>query len=169
MLKLLFLFVAIPAIELALLIEVGSRVGTLATLAIIVGTGALGAALARAQGLSVVATIRDEMNQGRMPTGPILNGVIILLAAVVLMTPGFLTDLFGFLCLIPATRRLITTAIRSRVEAAIRSGQAGIYVHVEAPVHPSDRPSDHPSDRHDQGQPVIDVTPTSDPHDRGGR
>jgi len=151
-LTLLILFVAIPAVELALLIEVGARIGTLATLGLILATGVLGASLARWQGLAVLATIRRELEHGRVPAGPIMDGVIILIAAAVLMTPGLLTDAFGVLCLAPATRRLIKAALRARFEAAMRTGQARVHVHVDG-THPRDAPR----------PPVIDVTPGRDP------
>lgn len=148
MATLLLLFIVVPAAELALLIEVGSRIGTLPTLALILGTGILGASLARWQGLAVLATIRQELQQGRVPAGPIVDGVIILIAAAVLITPGLLTDAFGFLCLIPVTRRLIKSALRARFEAAVRSGRASVQVHVDRPGH-----------RDEPEPPVIDVTP----------
>lgn len=151
MLKLLALFVVVPAIELALLIEVGSRIGTLATLLLIVATGVLGASLARWQGLGVLATVRAELDRGEMPTGAIVDGVIILIAAAVLMTPGLLTDVFGFLCLVPLTRQLIKRSLWKRVEGAVREGRVGVSAQGPYP---------HPPD--------IDVTPGR-PEDRGTR
>ncbi len=148
MLKLLALFVLVPAVELVLLIDVGSRIGTFATLALIVATGMLGAALARWQGLGVLATIRAEIDRGQMPTRAILDGVIILIAAAVLMTPGLITDAFGFLCLVPLTRRLITRSLWKRVEGVLRDGGANVYVHTNGPAS-RPRPD----------QPDIDVTP----------
>ncbi len=107
MIKILALFIILPAIELAVLIEVGRHIGILATLALIVTTGVLGAYLARSQGLAVLRQMRVETAAGRLPAEPLVDGVIILLAGAVLLTPGFLTDIAGFLCLIPAFRRMV--------------------------------------------------------------
>ena len=107
MAKLLMLFILVPATELVLLIEVGSRIGTVNTVLIIVATGVLGVSLASRQGLGVLRQIQAETAVGRMPGGAIVDGLLILIAGIVLMTPGLLTDIAGFLCLIPATRRAI--------------------------------------------------------------
>jgi UPF0716 protein FxsA len=107
MIKILALFIILPAVELAVLIEVGRHIGILATLALIVTTGVLGAYLARSQGLAVLRQMRVETAAGRLPAEPLVDGVIILLAGAVLLTPGFLTDIAGFLCLIPAFRRMV--------------------------------------------------------------
>lgn len=107
MIKILALFIILPAVELAVLIEVGRHIGILATLALIVTTGVLGAYLARSQGLAVLRQMRVETAAGRLPAEPLVDGVIILLAGAVLLTPGFLTDISGFLCLIPAFRRMV--------------------------------------------------------------
>ena len=104
---LLVLFIAVPVVELALLIEIGQRVGTVGTIGLIMGTGIVGAALARQQGISTLARLRADLDAGRWPAEPIVDGVLILVAAAVLITPGVLTDLAGFLCLVPACRQLL--------------------------------------------------------------
>ena len=106
-LKLLLLFILVPLVELSLLIEIGRLIGTLNTLTIVVCTGILGAFLARHEGLGVLYQIRTELASGRLPASQIVDGVIILLAGAVLITPGVLTDALGFLCLIPASRNVI--------------------------------------------------------------
>jgi UPF0716 protein FxsA len=113
---LLALFIIVPLVELALLLEVGRRLGTVPTLGIIILTGVVGAALARQQGLGVIRRIRREVSEGRVPGSAIVDGAMILVAGALLMTPGLLTDVFGFLCLIPATRRLIRQAAWRRLE-----------------------------------------------------
>ncbi len=125
---LLLLFIVVPVVELALLIQLGQVVGLAATLALIVFTGALGAWLARRQGLAVLRQVQGEMADGRIPAGPIVDGVIILLAAAVLMTPGVLTDLCGFLCLVPAFRRWLKGVLRRRFEVAVRQGGPAVSV-----------------------------------------
>ena len=124
--RLLLLFIAVPAVELILLIEIGQRVGTLATIGLIMGTGIVGALLARQQGISTFARFRKDLDDGRLPAEPIVDGVLILVAAAVLITPGVLTDLVGFLCLVPACRRLIKRSLKRRFERALRVGTVGV-------------------------------------------
>ncbi|MFQ5896876.1 MAG: FxsA family protein [Candidatus Methylomirabilia bacterium] len=129
MVRLLLLFISVPAVELASLIELGRQIGTLATLGLIGVTGMLGAFLARRQGLGVLRQVRAEMAAGRLPAGSIVDGIIILLAGALLITPGILTDAVGFLCLIPASRKIIKTALWRRLERAVRDGQVRVSVH----------------------------------------
>ena len=114
-----------PAVELILLIEIGQRIGPLATIGLIMGTGIVGASLARQQGVSTIARLRRDLEGGRLPAEPIVDGVLILVAGAVLITPGVLTDLFGFLLLIPACRRLVKRSLKRRFERAVRAGTAG--------------------------------------------
>ena len=123
---LLFLFIVLPALELALLLEVGSRIGTLTTLGLIALTGVIGASLARWQGFSVLRRLQSEAAQGRLPAGPIADGVLILVAGALLITPGLLTDAFGFALLVPAFRELIKLTVWRRVDRAITEGRAHI-------------------------------------------
>lgn len=127
---LLLLFIVLPATELALLIEVGRRIGTGPTLALIVTTGILGATLARRQGLGVLRAIQIETAAGRLPAAQLIDGLIILVASALLVTPGILTDAFGFLCLVPAFRALLRASARRRFEQAVREGRV-VAVHWE--------------------------------------
>ncbi len=136
MTRLLFLFVALPAAELALLIELGMRVGTGATLALIVATGIVGASLARRQGLSVLRVVQRETAAGRLPASTLVDGVIILLASALLVTPGVLTDAFGFLCLVPAFRRLVKRKLLRRLERAAREGRVQVHLSGDDPWGP---------------------------------
>ena len=130
MARLLFLFIAVPIAELFLLIEIGRRVGTAATLGLIVSTGILGAWLARRQGLGVLRRMQEQTAAGALPASEIVDGVLILVAAAVLMTPGVLTDAFGFLCLVPAFRSMLKRYLRRRFERAVRSGRMSVSVDV---------------------------------------
>lgn len=138
--KLLLLFILVPAIELILLIEIGQVIGTIPTIALIVFTGILGAFLARRQGIQVLSRLRSELQAGQLPTGSIVDGVIVLIAGAFLMTPGILTDALGFLGLIPATRRVIKTVIWSRMERAMRNGQ--IFTTTDHSRHDQEKPED---------------------------
>jgi len=133
---LLLLFVLVPAVELALLIELGSRIGTLATLAIIAGTGIAGAFIARRQGLGVLQRLQQETNEGRLPADPLIDGAFLLVAGALLVTPGVLTDVVGFLCLVSRFRRLVRRGLRRRLEKAVREGRVELHVSPMDPWGP---------------------------------
>ncbi len=116
------LFVGLPLIELWVLLLVGSRIGWLPTIVLVVVTGVIGASLARAQGLQTVAAIQRDMAAGVMPAPRLMDGVMILLAGAMLITPGILTDIFGFLLLVPATRQMIRNYLRIKLEQKLREG-----------------------------------------------
>ena len=103
--RLLLLFVFLPMIELYLLIMLGARIGPMPTIGLIVLTGVIGASLARQQGISTLAKIQNELKQGRAPTQELVEGAMIVVGGLVLLTPGILTDLFGFSMMIPGIRR----------------------------------------------------------------
>lgn len=104
--KLFLLFTIIPVVELALLIKLGSAIGVAPTIAIVVITGITGAWLARTQGFGLLASIRRKMNQGEFPADEMIEGLMVLAAGLVLITPGLMTDITGFLLLLPATRKV---------------------------------------------------------------
>ncbi len=124
--RLLLLFTIVPFVELIVLIEVGKRIGTMSTLAIIILTGVLGASLARVQGFLVFARIRDDLNMGKLPANSLLDGLLILIGAIVLLTPGFITDILGFLLLFPATRVLLRDPLQQYFRRKI-SGSKQFY------------------------------------------
>ncbi len=118
--KLLVLFIALPLAEIVLLIEIGSRIGTLATLAILVLTAVLGASLAHREGLKVLWRIQEKMAQGIMPDEELIDGVLILAAGIVLLTPGLLTDAAGLLLLMPGSRLALKRWLRDRFSQRIQ-------------------------------------------------
>lgn len=121
-LRLLALFLLIPLAELALLIEVGRRIGTGPTLAIIVVTAVAGAWLTRQQGMAVLRDIRRQLHAGEVPASRLVDGLPILIAGVVLLTPGLLTDAAGFFLLIPGGRAVVKAWLRRKFEYWIASG-----------------------------------------------
>lgn len=128
--RLMLLFILVPALELVLLIEIGSRIGTLSTLALILVTGVVGAQLAGRQGLDVLRRIQRETSEGRLPAVSLIDGAFILIAGALLVTPGILTDVAGLLCLVPAFRRSLGQALRRRFEQAVREGRIRVE-HVQ--------------------------------------
>ena len=111
--------IALPMLELALLIKTGQVVGLWPTLAMVVGAGVLGAVIMSRQGMSVARRTREAIAQGRPPVGPVLDGAFLLLAGALLITPGFLTDVMALALLIPPIRRKVGRwCVRRLVERA---------------------------------------------------
>ncbi len=123
MLKLLLAFTIIPIIEIYLLIEIGSIFGALTAITLVILTGFLGAFMARMQGLQTLFRIQESLREGRMPSGELLDALLIVIAGVVLLTPGFLTDSAGFLLLIPTTRNSIISWLQRQIELRYMSNR----------------------------------------------
>ena len=123
LLKLFLAFTIIPIIEIYLLIEIGSMFGALTAVTLVILTGFLGAFLARMQGMQTLYRIQESLREGRMPSGELLDALLIVIAGLVLLTPGFLTDSAGFLLLIPATRNFIKYWLRRQIELRYMSNR----------------------------------------------
>jgi UPF0716 protein FxsA len=117
--RLLILFTAVPLIELYILIKAGARIGALSTIAIVILTGIVGAYLAKLEGLSVISKIRLSVHDGIFPGDELFDGILILSAGALLLTPGFITDGIGFILLIPWTRELVKDYLKKRVRQKI--------------------------------------------------
>jgi UPF0716 protein FxsA len=102
---LLISFLLIPLIEIYLLIKVGGLIGAIPTISLVVFTAVLGSLIIRFQGFSVLHRVRITLANGDVPAIELLEGVVLLLAGAMLLTPGFFTDTIGFLCLIPSLRQ----------------------------------------------------------------
>ncbi|HJM82706.1 MAG TPA: FxsA family protein [Nitrospinota bacterium] len=120
LIKLFLLFTVTPLVELALLIEIGSFMGVVPTIGLVLITGAVGALLARSQGLAVIQELNEKTSKGEMPTDQIADGLMILVGGVLLVTPGIITDLLGFLLVVPTTRRAIRDFVKSKIIADIQ-------------------------------------------------
>lgn len=120
--RLILLFTLVPLVELFLLIKIGTIIGALPTVLIVVGTGVLGAYLARQQGFMVWSRIQREMEMGMFPAEDMLDGLLIFGAGVVLLTPGVITDVIGILILIPFTRLYIREWIKRRLQIMMDRG-----------------------------------------------
>ena len=123
LLKLFLAFTIIPIIEIYLLIKIGAMFGALTAVTLVILTGFLGAFLARMQGLQTLYRIQESLREGRMPSGELLDALLIVIAGLVLLTPGFLTDSAGFLLLIPATRNSIKYWLRRQIELRYMSNR----------------------------------------------
>ena len=120
---LILLFTVVPVVELALLIKIGQHIGVGYTLTIVILTGIAGAYLARSQGFRTLRRIQEDINEGLMPADKIFDGVMILCGGILLLTPGFVTDLIGFMALVPFTRRLIKLWLKRKIKDTIAQGR----------------------------------------------
>ncbi|MEJ2470279.1 MAG: membrane protein FxsA [Desulfuromonadales bacterium] len=120
--KLLVIFVFLPVLELYILLEAGRMIGLPATIGLIMVTGVAGAWLARSQGLEILRKIHQETANGQMPANTLIDGALILIGGLLLLTPGFFTDALGFSFLVPLTRELWRRGLTSWLERQVRQG-----------------------------------------------
>ncbi len=125
--KLFLLFTLIPIIELFLLIQLSSFLGPLSTIILVIATGFAGASLARLQGMQTIVRIQENYRQGIMPGDEIIDAFLILVAGIVLITPGLLTDISGILLLFPKTRQSFKNFIRREFEKRVQNGSVTIH------------------------------------------
>jgi len=119
--RLLILMIIIPVLELYLLIEIGQYIGVFATVGIIILTGTIGAYLVKDQGFKVINKIQMDMSQNIMPGDSLIQGIIILAGGIFLITPGFITDIIGFIFLIPAGRQIVKKYLLAWIKNKINS------------------------------------------------
>ncbi|WP_319437789.1 FxsA family protein [Vibrio cholerae] len=136
---LLFLFIAVPVIEIALFIQVGGVLGVWPTIALVLLTAIVGASLVRSQGLQTLLTVQQRLAQGQLPAQQILEGVMLAVAGVLLLTPSFFTDILGMLVLLPAPRAYFAKQLMSRV--------------VVGNIHASGAGFEQPNPFHDRANP----------------
>jgi UPF0716 protein FxsA len=119
----LLALLALPLIEIAVLIMVGSSIGALATIGLIILTGVLGTILLRLQGFTVLSRIRSDMDRGQVPDKSLADAAMIALAGLFLILPGFVSDVIGILLFLPPVRALIRSMIGKRVTIVRASGR----------------------------------------------
>lgn len=121
----LFLFIIMPIAEMAVLIKVGGIIGVLNTVGLVLLTAVIGAWLLRQQGLATLLKANQRLNSGELPAKEVAEGLILAVGGALLLTPGFITDTVGFLCLIPGTRHWLAAQALKRM---VVSGQSrGFY------------------------------------------
>lgn len=108
---LILLFILIPAAEIAVLLLSGNTIGVWPTVALLIATGVLGSYLAKKQGMDTLRKVQEQLQYGGMPGDEILDGICILLGGVMLLSPGFLSDIFGLLLLLPPSRAALKPII----------------------------------------------------------
>jgi UPF0716 protein FxsA len=121
------LFTVLPVVELWGLITIGRTIGALPTILGVVVVGAIGAGLAKHEGARVFRGWRAAITEGRVPEEGILEGALVLVGGVLLLTPGVVTDVMGLACLFRPTRRLIAARVRKKLEAKVADGS----IHVQ--------------------------------------
>ena len=115
---LLFAFIAVPMIEIALFIQVGGAIGLGWTLLIVLLTAVVGSMMVRAQGLQELQNLQKSFSELRDPTETLASGAMILFSGALLLTPGFFTDVVGLALLVPAVRKTVFHWLRSRVKVS---------------------------------------------------
>lgn len=124
---LLVILILVPLVELGLLIKVGQHFGAVNTILLVILTGVAGAWLAKYQGLRVLWEIRSLLSRGVMPGYKLVEGLLVLLGGLLLLTPGFVTDVLGLLCLVPVSRPFLAGLVIRMLENYLRSGRVRIY------------------------------------------
>ena len=122
---LFILFLVVPLVEIYFLVQVGEVIGAFPTVLLVVGTAALGVFLLRLQGLATLARFQGSLQQGELPATTLLEGLMLFIAGALLLTPGFVTDGFGFLLLIPPLRQALARAMMTRGVIHAAGGRPG--------------------------------------------
>jgi len=117
-----------PLIELFLLIKAGAAFGAIPVIAYCIATAVIGGFILRLQGMAALASARKDMQDGKVPVEAAVDGVFLALAAPLLMTPGIVTDIIGFILLVPAARHAMARAALSRLRAKMETGEARVYI-----------------------------------------
>lgn len=117
--KILFvLFVVLPIVEIMVLIEVGGRIGTLNTAILVVFTALVGSLMLRQQGMSTLFRARERIDTGTLPLQEMMEGLCLAVGGALLVTPGFITDAIGFICLFPQSRRWLVKLVVTQVKVS---------------------------------------------------
>jgi UPF0716 protein FxsA len=122
----ILLLILVPAADIGLLLFSGKTIGVLPTLACIILTGVIGAYLAKREGLETIRKANEQLRTGHLPGEAVLDGICILIGGILLITPGFITDIIGFLMLLPITRKPIKWWMKSLFRKWINRGKIKI-------------------------------------------
>lgn len=160
----ILIFLGIPILEIAVFIQAGNVFGLWPTLAAIVVTAVVGAALIRAQGMAALQRARQSLARDRIPVAEVFTGICLLIAGALLLTPGFVTDTVGFLLLVPPLRAVLGKWI---LAAALRSRNARVWIDGEEIIPPRHEQGERPADAIDVD--FTEVTDGGDGRDRRDR
>jgi UPF0716 protein FxsA len=144
------IFIGLPIAELFVLFKLGASIGLLPTVALVLGTGFAGAALAKAQGMKTLRAMQREMAEGRVPSREIMDGLSVLVGGALLLTPGLITDVMGLSLLFPPTRRALQLVVRKWLERQMKTGAVRVsFLGFDADGRPAPQP-------YEPGQPLLD-------------
>ena len=129
---LLFLFITIPLIEVYLLLNIGGAIGGLNTFLVVIVTGVLGAYFTKVEGRQVLFNIQKKLAQNGIPDKELVEGLLIFIGGVLLVTPGFLTDFLGLSFVFPLTRSIIAHYIRIKFESSMASGNSNFQFYYSS-------------------------------------
>ena len=139
---LFILFIVVPIIEIMVLMNVGAWLGVWPTIAIVIITAWLGAKNVKQQGIATLNSVQAKMAQGEMPSDEIVAGLLLLVAGVLLMTPGFVTDFFGLSLLIPSVRSMLIKSVQTHL--VINKNTAGFTYQSSVHTDQSDAFTQNP-------------------------
>ncbi|MBW2173818.1 MAG: FxsA family protein [Deltaproteobacteria bacterium] len=128
LIKLFLAFTLIPFCEIYLLIKIGNYLGAFNTILVVIITGFIGAYLARLQGIKTMMRVRESLNRGELPAEEMLDALLIFIAGIVLLTPGFITDVAGIGILIPNTRAWFKRWLRRKFDQWISENRSDMIV-----------------------------------------
>src|SRR5688572_31630783 len=141
LLFLALIFIVLPIAELFVLFKLGQSFGVLATVALVLGTGFAGAALAKAQGMKTLRAMQREMAAGRVPSRELMDGLAVLVGGALLLTPGLITDAIGLTLLFPPTRRVLQVFVRKWLERQFKTGAVRVtFLGFDADGQPAPQP-----------------------------
>jgi UPF0716 protein FxsA len=141
MIRLFLLFTLVPALELFLLLQIGAWLGPLTAFALVLGTGVAGAWLARRQGVAVVLRLVRDAQQGVPPAEALVEGALVVVGGLLLVTPGVLTDLAGVVLLLPAVRRWLAPRVLRRLVDSGRIHGTHVVFGTPRPIPPDSSPA----------------------------
>jgi UPF0716 protein FxsA len=140
-LLLALIFIVLPIAELFVLFKLGTSFGVLPTVALVLGTGFAGAALAKAQGMRTLRAMQSEMAAGKVPSRELMDGLAVLVGGALLLTPGLITDVMGLSLLFPPTRRALQLLARRWLERQMRTGAVRVsFLGWDTPPGPGQPP-----------------------------
>jgi len=159
MLKLLFLFTVVPTLELYLLFQISDQIGGLETIYLVLLTGIVGASMAKREGISVIRQIQEASVNGEPPADKLVEGLMVLVGGILLVTPGVMTDAFGLSLIFPLSRKLLVGLVKRTLKDRMqfegihigtpRPGPAArdvqdVFTHPPTNAQKSDDPFNHP-------------------------
>jgi UPF0716 protein FxsA len=142
---LIALFIVIPLIEIAVIIQVGQWLGVVNTIGLLLLVSVVGAWLVKRQGLGVLRRVREQQQAGQLPAAALFDGALVLVAGVLLLTPGFVTDAFGLLLLLSPVRAGVRAFLRRRFRGQVRVVRPESWSRAGRPPYPPYPPADPPT------------------------